>query len=59
MEYNEKMMKKYRPCPEARKTCGMGGWCESCMYAYPGNGIVSHKPEDYTDVCEMSPIEEV
>lgn len=45
---------KYKTCAEASETCSMGGWCTSCMYAYPGNAIVEHKPESYVDVCEMS-----
>lgn len=45
---------KYKTCAEASETCSMGGGCTSCMYAYPGNAIVEHKPESYVDVCEMS-----
>lgn len=44
---------KYKTCGEASKTCSMG-WCTSCMYAYPGNGIIEGKPESYVDVCTMS-----
>lgn len=45
---------KYKTCREASKTCPMGGFCTSCMYAYPGNGIIDGKPESYVDVCTMS-----
>ena len=45
---------KYKTCGEAIETCTMGGWCTSCMYAYPGNGIIDGKPESYVDVCTMS-----
>lgn len=45
---------KYETCGEASKTCPMGGLCTSCMYAYPGNGIIVGKPESYVDVCTMS-----
>ena len=45
---------KYKTCGEAIETCTMGGWCTSCMYAYPGNGIIEGKPESYVDVCTMS-----
>lgn len=45
---------KYKTCREASKTCPMGGFCTSCMYAYPGNGIIEGKPESYVDVCTMS-----
>ena len=45
---------KYKTCAEAIETCPMGGLCTSCMYAYPGNGIIERKPESYVDVCTMS-----
>ncbi|WP_343087920.1 hypothetical protein [Roseburia faecis] len=45
---------KYKTCGEAIETCPMGGLCTSCMYAYPGNGIIEGKPESYVDVCTMS-----
>ena len=45
---------KYKTCGEAIETCPMGGLCTSCMYAYPGNGIIVGKPESYVDVCTMS-----
>lgn len=45
---------KYKACGEASKTCSMGGLCTSCMYAYPGNGIIDGKTESYVDVCTMS-----
>lgn len=45
---------KYETCAEAKKSCKMGGWCTSCMYAYPGNAAISNKPENYIDVCTIS-----
>ncbi len=53
MKYVDKT-DKYNVCAVASKTCKLGGWCSSCMYAYPGNAAISGKPESYKDVCTMS-----
>lgn len=46
MKYVDKT-DKYNACAVASKTCKLGGWCSSCMYAYPGNAAISGKPESY------------
>lgn len=53
MKYQDKT-DKFNTCAVASKTCKLGGWCSSCMYAYPGNAAISGKPESYKDVCTMS-----
>ncbi len=53
MKYVDKS-KKFNTCAVASKNCKMGGWCASCMYAYPGNSMVTDKPENYKNVCTMS-----
>lgn len=53
MKYQDKT-DKFNACSIASKNCKLGGWCSSCMYAYPGNAAISGKPESYKDVCTMS-----
>lgn len=55
-KYSEKTARKYKTCGEVKEKCpaGMGGWCTSRMYAYPGNAAVTDKPENCIDVCTMS-----
>lgn len=55
MKYVDKT-DKYNACAVASKTCKLGGWRSSCMYAYPGNAAISGKPESYKDVCTMQRI---
>ena len=56
MKYQDKT-DKFNACSVASKNCKLGGWCSSCMYAYPGNAAISGKPESYKDVCTMSETE--
>lgn len=46
MKYVDKT-DKYNACAVASKTCKLGGWCSSCMYAYPGNAAISGKPAGF------------
>lgn len=46
MKYQDKT-NKFNTCAVASKNCKLGGWCSSCMYAYPGNAAISGKPESW------------
>lgn len=49
MKYQDKTS-KFNTCAVASKKCKLGGWCSSCMYAYPGNAAISGKPKTFEEV---------
>lgn len=52
MKYQDKT-DKFNACSVASKNCKLGGWCSSCMYAYPGNAAISGKPDELKE--ELTP----